>query len=156
LPSPQKHRTGPFPRWLDERETVMLREVAPGLFLGAEGARKARTWDLVVDMFGSTIPVSTRYLIRWPMFDGTPVPRPLLDGVLPMVRGTLSRHDTVLVHCAAGLSRSASVAYGLLRRLYRLPHHEALRRVRVDTEAWGAIEDFPVPETLASVRTWAH
>jgi len=145
-----------LPRWIDDDETVMLRLVAPGLYLGAEGARKKMKWSLVIDLYGaSRVRVDTKYLLRWPMLDGDPVSPALLDAAVLLVREARGRRGPVLVHCQAGLSRSASVVYGLLRRLDGLAHHDALHRVLVDTPGWGKLQGFPVPQTLASVRTWA-
>jgi hypothetical protein len=145
-----------LPRWIDDDRAVMLRQVAPGLYLGAEGARKRMKWGLVVDLYGSRLPVDTQYLLRWPMFDGDPVSSTLLDAAVLLVRKIRDgRQGPVLVHCQAGLSRSPSVAYGLLRRLDGLTHQEALHRVLVDTPGWGKLQGFPVPQTLASVKTWA-
>jgi protein-tyrosine phosphatase len=145
-----------LPRWIDDDEIVMLRLVSPGLYLGAEGARRKMRWSLVIDLYGaSRIPVDTKYLLRWPMLDGDPVSPALLDAAVLLVREARGgRKGPVLVHCQAGLSRSASVVYGLLRRLDGLGHHDALRRVLVDTPGRGKIQGFPVPQTLASVKTW--
>jgi len=54
----------------------------------------------------------------------------------------------VLVSCAAGVSRSASVAYALLRVVRELPHDEAFERVVCSGGR-------PRPETLASAERWA-
>lgn len=61
--------------------------------------------------------------------------------------------DGVVAHnCAAGHSRSASVAYGLLRADWKLPHDEARRRVLTPA---GVAGGWPLPETFDSVRRWA-
>jgi protein-tyrosine phosphatase len=62
----------------------------------------------------------------------------------------VQRKGAILLHCAQGLSRSASVAYAMLRRS-GLDHPAALQRIQVD--GW---KQYPMTETLASARTWAE
>jgi len=156
-----------YPRWCATGFEVDLREVAPKLFVGGQQAillRSPMKWAAAIDLFGSPngsertrldvrrdaafggVPVT----LRWPFLDGQVIPPGCLEASYVVFR-MAERHGSVLVSCQAGLSRSASVAYGLLRRGFGLDHAEALRRVSVTTEP-----GFPREETLASARAWAR
>jgi protein-tyrosine phosphatase len=87
-------------------------------------------------------------VLRWAFSDGLPLPDGLMDTVVPLVSARIVE-GPVLIHCQAGLSRSVSTAYALLRRVWGMSHNRALRRVK-------AHRDFPVPTTLASAREWVH
>lgn len=149
----------PWPRWIDPTSGVNLREVATNLYIGGSDAvgrpPSGAGWSLVVDVDGSAFCRDRRMryidvpvVLSFGFDDGDPVPRGLLDIVLPLVYLRLDE-GPVLVHCAAGMSRSASVVYALLRRLHDLDHSEAMRRVFV-TNPW------PLPNTLYSARMWVH
>lgn len=155
----------PWPRWIEtddntdsDEDSVLLREVAPNLFVGAEMAPLyppgQKKWELVVDWYGSSgrwpsrTKGTAKAVLSIPFLDGDVFPPGALDRVLRRVR-TAKKRGPVLIHCFAGLSRSASATYALLRRLSRLPHREALRRVKVTPE-------YPMPATLASARAWAE
>lgn len=86
-----------------------------------------------------------------PMRDGDAVRPEVMEEILPRVRASVMNEEPVLVHCAAGHSRSASVAYGLLRVGWKLPHKEARRRVLTSR---GVAGGWPLPETFDSVRAW--
>lgn len=155
-----------WPRWLRSSrfDPSNLREVAPGLYVGSEFAPQAAAFSLVVDLYGSSLYHPERYravgkVFRHQFDDGDEIPAGLLDTLLPLVTAALvatqragARHDQngVLIHCQAGLSRSPSVAYALLRVVYQIPHHEALRRVSADPDG-----RFPLPATLQSAVRWA-
>lgn len=148
-----------WPRWVDTDDLVNLREIAPNLYVGAEYSPlhppAGKKWELVVDWYGTSgrYPSRTRdtarYVLSIPFLDGDVFPAKALDRVLARVQAARRRGPT-LIHCQAGLSRSASAAYGFLRRLGRLPHKEALRRVRTE------YVEFPRTTTLASARAWAE
>ena len=147
-----------WPRWIDSSDNVNLREVAPNLYVGAEYSPlhppAGKKWELVIDWYGSSErwPSRTRdtakRVLSIPFLDGDVFPPKALDTMLARVQAARHRGPT-LIHCQAGLSRSASAAYGFLRRVGRLPHKEALRRVQADPE-------FPRATTLASARVWAE
>ena len=147
-----------WPRWIERDESINLREVAPNLYVGAEYATKhppeGKKWELVIDWYGSSQQYPSRVrdtakkLLSIPFLDGDVFPAGALDRMAKRVQAARER-GPVLIHCQAGLSRSASAAYALLRRISRLPHEEARRRVRV-------IPGFPRVNTLASARKWAE
>lgn len=147
-----------FPRWIDDDQDVNLREVAPKLFVGAHHAIVSRpgSFDLVIDLCGSSSRAeggkaqgrSVRFM-RWPFPDGEPIPRGLLDAALHMADDTLRAGGRVLVHCAAGQSRSVSVAYALLREMHGLGHEQALSQVQANPQ-------YPMKATLDSARAWVH
>jgi hypothetical protein len=155
-----------YPRWitlptrsLDKLEPQNLREVGPNLFVGADGSPSYGTrWALVVDLCGRTLdegaierdyaPFADK-VFSAPFDDGHPIPKGHLEAIVPRVSLARERGPT-LVHCAAGLSRSASVAYVVLRMEDGLHHEEALRRVSVP----GIEPYYPHPVVLKSARVW--
>jgi hypothetical protein len=150
--------TQKWPRWIERDETINLREVAPNLYVGAEYATlhppEGQKWELVVDWYGSSkqypsrVKRTAKKLLSLPFLDGDAFPEGALDTLARRVQAA-RRQGPVLVHCQAGLSRSASSAYALLRKLSRVPHEEALRRVKV-------MAGFPRKETLGSARRWVE
>lgn len=165
-------RSGEYPRWVQPQEIrsvgptrgttqrerrvaakqVMemanLREVAPGIYVGSQWAVPLMGWALVVSVGGAEMHHQGANL-RWFFEDGDPVPDGLMAQVEEQVRARIA-HGPVLIHCAAGLSRSPSVAYGVLRRLHGLDHDTALGRVQVP----GHEGRYPLKPTLGSVRAW--
>lgn len=149
-----------FPRWIDKREEFNLREVGPNLYVGAEASallRPAGPWRAVIDLYGSSAQPSRANfyegigkLVQSPFLDGDSFPRGLLDTIKGVV-WTEGRKGPVLIHCQAGLSRSASAAYAMLRAA-GLDHDKALKAV--ETKEYAG--EFPRPETLASARRWVH
>lgn len=145
-----------WPRWYDPADKVRLREVRPNLFVGGEHAPRLRPsglpWRAVVDFAGtSTTPGRAAWygaavVLRWPFEDGVGFPPRALSTVAQTIAYELSR-GPVLLHCHAGLSRSASAAYAMLRLVDRLDHEEALRRVKI-------VPEYPMKGTLRSARAW--
>jgi hypothetical protein len=164
-----------FPRW----ETPFwyfggkpnLREVAPDLYVGAEGALLKGSWDTVLCL---------NYTDRWdpPVWyrdqmrqapvrvhrfsefrDGLPIPTETLLLAQTLWEG---RKGPVLIHCHWGLSRSASVAAALLRGFLGCSEREALRRVSLpDPEAWDQVDEEGEPfwsrrDTFLSAMMWAE
>ena len=142
-----------FPRWV-HTTLYNLREVGPGLFVGNAAAITARDgggrplidfagW---IELGGMDIWVSSPALadrhemiaegmgenaMRYGIADLCPVPHEVFDRALALVERVLGRSaGPVLVSCAAGLSRSAVVAYALLQAVpAAISAEEALRRV---------------------------
>lgn len=146
-----------FPKWASYPGGEQnLREVAPGLFVGAVDAVTAQPWHTIIDLYGTaTDPFKrVRYatahqVLSIPFPDGDAIP----EGALERIDAALSRAKApTLIHCQAGLSRSASVAYAMLRHRKHLSHDAALARVTTP----GHGHQFPRPTTLASARTWVQ
>lgn len=144
-----------WPRYIDRSEFVNLRAVAPRLYVGAEGSPPRAPWALVVDLYGVPLEEGQhdhRYrtaerLLHVPFIDGDAFPRGWLGAVLSAV-GAARKQGDVLVHCQAGLSRSASAAYAVLRLVDKLSHADAYARIKTDEKS----RSWPRTETLASAR----
>jgi len=151
-----------YPRWVEPSPEQNLREVGRDLFVGAELAPavrpRRRRWAVVVDLYGSSLEEPDResiysgadLLLHWPFLDGDSFPVGVLDAVERVIRVGRAK-GPVLLHCQAGLSRSASAAYAMLRVLDHVDSERALQRVKVPGE-----DDFPRAPTLASARKWVH
>lgn len=149
-----------YPKWIDHKDEINLREVGHGLYVGAEKAVTKPPdggWYAVIDLYGESAAAShskmyrkVDNLVRWPFYDGDEFPQGLLDMVAQVIR-TRDKEDEgpILIHCQAGLSRSASAAYAMLRHFDEMSHEDAHARVSEDPEAW------PMPDTLFSARKWA-
>ena len=152
----------PWPRWIDEAWKVNLREVAPGIFVGGHFSvrrfhpgRMTGVVALSRERVGEPPDLTSFYaalprerLVWAPMEDGEGIAGQTLDRALSLARSA-SAERPLLIHCQAGLSRSVSVAYGVLRILYGLSSDEALARVRGSRDT-----TFPLSITLRSARTW--
>lgn len=149
-----------FPRWVNPE--FNLREAYPGLFVGdLNSPLQSREWGLVVDLCGAlrTEPMGRRRypanaeLISVRLEDGQPIPDAVFDKVYDRVRLALLAGEKVLIHCAAGMSRSVSMAYAVLRVGRKMPHEEALSFVTTEE---GIRMGWPMRETLNSARRWAE
>jgi hypothetical protein len=145
----------------------LLRAVDERLFVGPMGAILAPPaglqwvgWvDLVEAEVRSEYPALARQrdtralslrpeaLFRTSIRDGVDIAPKVFARALGAYRAA---QGAVLVSCAAGLSRSPSVAYAILRRALGIGHEEAVRRVSV--EGWTLEGTAP----LASARAWAE
>jgi hypothetical protein len=117
-----------------------------------------KSWALVVDLageyhtkFGPLRYLFCKHVVSFPFRDGEPIPDGLLDQIYSFVVQHLLM-GPILIHCQAGASRSVSVAYALLRRMYGLTHKTALARVQ--NPLLGP--EFPAEATLQSARDWAE
>ena len=140
-----------YPRWLDHERHVNLREVAPGLYVGASTSPATKRFDVVYVL--SPSPVASDYRghgqVHFRHFrDGESFPPGVLDEIAWFYR-SLGPDQEMLVHCAAGLSRSASAAYAVLRAELGFSEGDALRRVK-------AHPSFPMVRTLDSAEAWAR
>ena len=150
-----------WPRWVTEPMSLSnLREVGPNLFVGGMHAPATSPgpgrghWSLILDLIGQHAAHPEKYagcphVMSVSLLDGEPIPMRLLDMFTARAATRREAGTPVLVHCAAGLSRSASVAVGALVAQDRLSWPEARARVAV---VGG--EDYPMPRTLISVRKW--
>ena len=146
-----------WPKWEDLElllTATYLREVRPGLFVGSELAvRVHEPWTARVDLTYEGIlphidnPHPCMHIART---DGEAYSPDELDQVLRFVQCHLEVPDArVLIHCSAGISRSASVAFSMLAALDGLDHSEARRRVLDKLYT-------PSPNTFASVWRWCR
>ena len=155
--------TGPsgYPRWIHEGSC--LRQVSERLHVGGMGAFEriaCAAWiDLAEDEIRATAPalanrrdrlamrLAPEHRLRVQVEDGRILPPWVFDRSLALVTST---RGPVLVSCAVGISRSASVAYALLRALDGLSHDEAYGRV--EFEGWPRKSGSP----LTSARAWVE
>lgn len=158
--------TETYPRWIvggpgDHSTAIvraMLREVAEGLYVGSENSddhmpREWATRGALVQVSSSCTPLGMMPTYRWTFNDGDAVPGALLDDVTELVARWRTR-GPVLVQCQAGLSRSASVAYALLRVVWGLDHAEAARRITTREEHYDRPLVWPKAATLESAVAW--
>lgn len=149
-----------YPRWYRPEAGPLaafynLREVAEGLWVGGGMAVSARKdWGLVIDFDGLSLEgdareayPATAHVEVLRFADGRSFPPGHLDRALVLFMQ--HRNSPILFHCAAGMSRSPSAAYAMLRVAYGLTHPEALRRIQVPQG-----EGFPLPRTLSSAVDW--
>lgn len=156
--------TGPtsYPRWIHEGSC--LRQVSERLHVGGMGAfERGASWgawiDLAEDEIRATAPalsnrrdrlamrLAPEHRLRVQVEDGRTLPSWVFDRSLALMAST---HGSVLVSCAVGISRSASVAYALLRAIDGLSHDEAY--ARVEFERWPRLSGSP----LTSARAWVE
>ena len=146
-----------YPRWLTAPlDGMNLREVAPGLYVGEQTAPLRGDWHTIIDFYGhapwlvQSVYAQAKNYLRIPFDDGDSFPPGALNAAWDAWQlAALDGGDT-LIHCQAGLSRSASAAYALIRRRYGLRHAEALSCVVTPYTA----HQYPMRLTLASAYDW--
>ena len=116
-------------------------EVHPKLFLGAQPAEAddlAGQFEAVLDLSHDTSEAqkdayeAAGIVYRtWPMHDGEipPASEGSLDDQVRCIQRRLEEDRRVLVHCAAGVSRSATIAALFLMRVEGLSADAAIRRL---------------------------
>lgn len=151
-----------FPRWVaggpaDTSGTspALLREVARNLYVGSALSAShvpGGVGSLVVVQCSEQCPPVPDALavLRVPFADLEPIP----SHVLPQVVAEARARRPMLIQCYAGLSRSAAVAYAVLRMVDGLTHDEALARVDHDVEHDDRTERWPHPVPLAWAKAW--
>jgi hypothetical protein len=154
---------------IDDTEYTDLREVAPGLFVGGMFAPRYAPgrFKTIINLYGHGWPksreppaniqdmllaqeralrgVSHHLIFR--MEDDHPFPSWLYDIVERTIRA--NNGDGVLIHCFAGISRSMSMAYAMLRTVYN----------KDDNDAYAAASHplyMPCTEPLLSAIDWAR
>jgi hypothetical protein len=148
-----------YPNWITAPlEGMNLREVGPHLFVGEETSPLRGDWHTIIDFYGH-VPFyvepahkAARRYIRIPFDDGREFPAGALDAAWTAWQEAELEGGDTLLHCQAGLSRSASAAYALLRRRYGLRHDSALARVVTPVTD----HQYPMKATLRSAADWVR
>jgi predicted protein tyrosine phosphatase len=147
-----------YPRWITEPDDNMnLREVAPHLYVGAETSPMRGGWHTIIDFYGhapsSVQPAykSAKRYLKLPFEDGSVFPHGALDQAWIAWQAADAEGGETLLHCQAGLSRSASAAYAFLRRRHLMLPYPALKRVVVP----GYEGQYPMDRTIQSAEAWA-
>jgi len=148
-----------YPRWITQPlDDMNLREVAPGLYVGDERAPLGGDWHTIIDFYGTRSPIvgahqrRAQKLLRLPFNDGDAFPAGALDATWDAWQMADAEHRNTLIHCHAGLSRSASAAYAMIRKRHGLSHAQALARVVTPFTA----HQFPLRTTLTSADAWTR
>lgn len=148
-----------YPRWIaggpadvSACSNVLLREVAPGLLVGSSLALPLVGKCAVVQL-SEQCPPHDGPTLRATFDDGTAIPDDVLNVAVVFARAWRNNLP-VMVQCYAGLSRSASVAYAIMRRVDRLTHADAFARVAHTVEHNDRTTRWPHHYTIASARAW--
>jgi hypothetical protein len=156
LPEGMRSPSRAWPRWVTPPDTgANLREVISGLYVGNEFSPTVRSFGVVIDLYGVFKVDPSRYgghgrVVSMPFTDGEEMPKETIEKGLGLILRGMNSEKPTLVHCQAGLSRSASLAYGALRLFHKMAPDEALQRVSVP----GYEGHYPRTKTLASVEEW--
>ena len=150
-----------YPRWVmggpDDtagRSPALLREVAAGLFVGsALAAPYVDAECAVVRCSEHCVTVAQVATLSVLFEDREPIASRVLHRAVTFVAAHRPTRP-VLIQCYAGLSRSASLAYAVLRVVDGLDHDAALARVAHAVEHSDRTARFPHPVTLASAQAW--
>ncbi|MBW3601427.1 MAG: dual specificity protein phosphatase family protein [Actinobacteria bacterium] len=87
-------------------------------------------WDAVIDLDGAAPPLDgVAFYVHWPIDDGPPPDRAVLTALADLVDDLRRADKKVLIHCAAGINRSALLAAATLMRS-GIPAGEAIATVR--------------------------
>jgi hypothetical protein len=122
--------------------------LAPDLYLG--GATMTMDHAAVIQLAPEVPPKAGPLVLRRLIHDGQPIDPALLDECVRFAQLVARTRTPLLVQCAMGLSRSATVAYAILRVRYGLEHDEAYRRVA----SRYAGHTYPHPVTFRSAMQW--
>ena len=148
--------TRQWPQWQNQEDpSINLRYVGPNLLVGAYRApAEYRGYSAIIDFYGKGSSYDEypkdASILKLAFEDGDTFPPGALDAVCAFVTAHRGK-GPVLLHCAAGLSRSASAAYAMLRVLDGLDHADALERVKTETNP-----EYPMTRTLNSARGWVQ
>lgn len=151
-----------FPRWVaggpadtSGLSPALLREVARNLYVGSALAASHVPGGvgamIVVQCSEQCPPVPDALaVLRVPFHDRWPIPPSVLRQVVAEARA----RRPMLIQCYAGLSRSAAVAYAVLRMVDGLTHDDAFARVAHSREHHDGTDRWPHHVTLASAKAW--
>jgi len=150
-----------YPRWvmggpddIAARSPALLREVAAGLFVGsALAAPYVDAGCAVVRCSEHCVTAAHASTLTELFDDRAPIGAAIIGRVVAFVAAHRPARP-VLIQCYAGLSRSASLAYAVLRVVDGLDHDAALARVAHAVEHSDRTARFPHPVTLASAQAW--
>lgn len=151
-----------YPSWVGPHARVglvNLRIVAPNLWVGAMASPAFLPLDSgvdhILDVCGSSKDNVSEYPVPFTSFrlvDGQPIPFEVLDRALELMTSS----SGLLVHCMAGLSRSASVAYALMRVRDGMSIPMARHRIRSLDEQGDPIYGYPLSATIDSAEAWVQ
>lgn len=145
-----------YPRFLlpTDSNFSTLREVYSGIFVG--GARSPYVMSGIVEYCIALHPLDEedipfrlnqsfnfKRFISAPIEDGVEVPEDVLEMSWQMYR----KYGSILIHCKAGLSRSATVAYAILLKS-GFSNSEALRMVKIK-------KNYPFENMIIGATEWA-
>lgn len=151
-----------YPRWIVGGPTdtgaaspALLREVAAGLFVGSALSAPHAPKGSAVAQFSRQCPpaADAAITLRVPFADCEAIPSGVLYNAVAFARVHRGERP-MLLQCFAGLSRSASVAYAVLRAVDGLDHDAALVRVAHSVDHFDRTVRFPHNVTLGSARAW--
>ena len=150
-----------FPTWIEqEDESVFLREVCPRVYVGARKSIGYRHWGLVIDLHGSPGHDSDK-VVFWIFNDGEAFPDGSLSNILHHVLECLNEESgDVLIACEMGRSRSASCAYAMIRKIFKVSSEEAYSLIKTSTSFKAGTNlltvDWPRTKTLNSAIEWVE
>ncbi len=141
-------------KWIERREDAyrFSREVAPGLYVRSLGAVYPRPKFARIVLSSAVESDGVIGQLFMPTTDDAPIPDSVFECAITFARYYRSRGVPLVVQCRMGLSRSASVAYAILRLVDGLDDAEALSRVRAT--AFG--RDWPASVVIESARSWVE